>query len=103
MIYLISFTEGKMKKAIKAIAVILAAVGLAALSGCGEKYGKYADYVLTVPPGLSGMWQTSGRSDTGYEERINLDTYYIQNWSIWLDIWIIIKTIWVVLIGKGAY
>ena len=68
-----------------------------------EKYGKYADYVLTVPPGLSGMWQTSGRSDTGYEERINLDTYYIQNWSIWLDIWIIIKTIWVVLIGRGAY
>ena len=68
-----------------------------------KKYGNYADYVLSVQPGLSGMWQISGRSDTGYEERITLDTYYIQNWSIWLDIWIIIKTVWVVLIGKGAY
>ncbi|MBO5607361.1 MAG: undecaprenyl-phosphate galactose phosphotransferase WbaP [Treponema sp.] len=67
------------------------------------KYGDYADYVLTVKPGLSGMWQISGRSDTGYEERITLDTYYIQNWSIWLDIWIIIKTVWVVFRGKGAY
>lgn len=68
-----------------------------------EKYGKYAEYVFSVQPGLSGMWQISGRSDTGYEERITLDSYYIQNWSIWLDIWIIIKTIWVVIKGKGAY
>ncbi len=49
------------------------------------------------------MWQTSGRSDTEYEERIALDTSYIQNWSIWLDIWILIKTVWVVLKGRGAY
>ncbi|MCR5188160.1 MAG: undecaprenyl-phosphate galactose phosphotransferase WbaP [Treponema sp.] len=68
-----------------------------------KKYGKYKDYVLSVSPGLSGMWQISGRSDTGYEERISFDTYYIQNWSIWLDIWILIKTVWVVLRGKGAY
>ena len=67
------------------------------------KYGEYKDYVLSVSPGLTGMWQVSGRSDTGYEERITYDTYYIQNWSIWLDIWILIKTVWVVLIGKGAY
>ena len=68
-----------------------------------EKYGDYADFILSVTPGLSGMWQISGRSDTGYEERINLDTYYIQNWSTWFDMWIIIKTVWVVLNGKGAY
>ncbi|MBO4533060.1 MAG: undecaprenyl-phosphate galactose phosphotransferase WbaP [Treponema sp.] len=68
-----------------------------------EKYGQYKDYVLSVSPGLSGMWQTSGRSDTEYEERISLDSYYIQNWSIWLDIWILIKTVWVVLKGRGAY
>lgn len=67
------------------------------------KYGEYKDYVLSVSPGLTGMWQVSGRSDTGYEERISFDTYYIQNWSIWLDIWILIKTVWVVLKGKGAY
>ncbi|MCQ2590770.1 MAG: exopolysaccharide biosynthesis polyprenyl glycosylphosphotransferase, partial [Treponema sp.] len=68
-----------------------------------EKYGQYKDYVLSVLPGLSGMWQISGRSETSYEERIYYDTYYIQNWSVWLDIWILIKTVGVVLIGKGAY
>lgn len=68
-----------------------------------ERYGKKADYILSVLPGLSGMWQTSGRSDTAYEDRVTLDAYYIQNWSIWLDIWILIKTVWVVLAGKGAY
>ena len=68
-----------------------------------EKYGQHVDFILSVRPGLSGMWQISGRSDTGYEERVMLDTFYIQNWSIWLDIWIIVKTIWVVLKGKGAY
>ena len=67
------------------------------------KYGEDADYVLSVKPGLSGMWQISGRSDTGYEERVSLDSYYIQNWSIWLDLWILIKTAWVVVNGKGAY
>lgn len=68
-----------------------------------EKYGDNADYILSVTPGLSGMWQISGRSDTGYEERVYLDTFYIQSWSVWLDIWILIKTVWVVLKGKGAY
>lgn len=67
------------------------------------KYGDNAGYILSVTPGLSGMWQISGRSNTGYEERVNLDTYYIQNWSVWLDLWIILKTIWVVIKGKGAY
>jgi Undecaprenyl-phosphate galactose phosphotransferase WbaP len=70
-----------------------------------ENYG-YKDkknYVLSVKPGLSGMWQISGRSETGYEDRVMLDSYYIQNWSIWLDIWIIIQTVWVVLARKGAY
>lgn len=68
-----------------------------------DRYGDDTDYILSVTPGLSGMWQTSGRSDTEYEERITLDTYYIQNWSVWLDIWILIKTVWVVLCGHGAY
>ena len=68
-----------------------------------SRYGAKSPFILSVRPGLSGMWQISGRSDTGYEERITLDSYYIQNWSVWLDIWIIIKTFYVVLKGKGAY
>ena len=68
-----------------------------------EMYGDYKDFVLSVLPGISGMWQVSGRSDATYEERIVFDTYYIQNWSIWLDLWILIKTVYVVLRRKGAY
>lgn len=68
-----------------------------------NKYGSHKNYVISVAPGLSGMWQISGRSETSYEERVYYDTYYIQNWSVWLDIWILIKTVGVVLIGKGAY
>lgn len=68
-----------------------------------SKYGDAADYILSVKPGLSGMWQISGRNDASYEERVRLDSYYIQNWSVWLDMWIIIKTVGVVLNRKGAY
>jgi len=68
-----------------------------------KKFKDKADYILSVIPGLSGFWQISGRSDTDYEERVALDCYYIQNWSVWLDLWIIIKTIGVVVKGKGAY
>ena len=68
-----------------------------------KKYGDKFRYIFSVTPGLSGMWQISGRSSTGYEERVMLDTYYIQNWSIWLDIWIILQTALVVITRKGAY
>lgn len=66
------------------------------------RYGENFNYVFSVKPGLSGMWQVSGRSDTDYTERVAFDSYYIQNWSIWLDLWLIFKTIGVVLTGRGA-
>jgi len=68
-----------------------------------EKYGETFDYIFSVTPGLSGLWQISGRSSAGYDDRIILDTFYIQNWSVWLDIWIILQTCIVVITGKGAY
>jgi Undecaprenyl-phosphate galactose phosphotransferase WbaP len=68
-----------------------------------EKYGKdFALYTL-VRPGITGYWQTSGRSDTDYEERVALDSFYVRNWSVWLDIIILVKTPLVVLGGEGAY
>ena len=66
-------------------------------------YGKRAMNLLTVKPGITGLWQVSGRSDVSYEERVRLDMYYIRNWSIWLDIQIVFQTIIVVLKRKGAY
>jgi Undecaprenyl-phosphate galactose phosphotransferase WbaP len=67
------------------------------------KYGKSFDYIFSVRPGLTGLWQVSGRSDTDYAERVAFDTYYLQSWSVWLDLWVLLKTIGVVLRGKGAY
>lgn len=68
-----------------------------------HKYGKWGMNLFTVKPGLTGLWQISGRSDVNYEERIRLDMYYIRNWTIWLDIYILLSTIPAVLSRKGAY
>jgi Undecaprenyl-phosphate galactose phosphotransferase WbaP len=68
-----------------------------------EKYGSHYNLVSGVSPGVSGLWQVSGRSETDYEERVAYDTYYIQSWSVWLDLYIMFRTVGVVLGGKGAY
>jgi exopolysaccharide biosynthesis polyprenyl glycosylphosphotransferase len=68
-----------------------------------EAYGQWAMNLLTVRPGLTGLWQVSGRSDVPYEERVRLDMFYIRNYSLWLDLQLIFRTIPVVLSGKGAY
>ena len=68
-----------------------------------EKYGDYfADFCL-VPPGITGVWQVNGRSDTTYEERVQMDSWYVRNWSPWVDIVYLLKTFSVVIKGKGAY
>ncbi|MDR1443683.1 MAG: undecaprenyl-phosphate galactose phosphotransferase WbaP [Treponema sp.] len=67
------------------------------------KYGKDFDRIFSVKPGLTGLWQVSGRSDTNYSERVAFDTYYLQSWSVWLDLWVLLKTVSVVIKGKGAY
>lgn len=64
-----------------------------------DKYELYK----RVHPGITGLWQVSGRNDVTYAERVNLDAYYVRNWSVWLDIYILLRTIWVVMIGDGAY
>ena len=67
------------------------------------KYGPYIKDFYMVRPGVTGMWQTSGRSDTTYEERVQMDTRYVRNWNVWFDIVLIWRTIAVVLKHKGAY
>jgi Undecaprenyl-phosphate galactose phosphotransferase WbaP len=68
-----------------------------------ERYGEDYHRIFSVKPGLTGLWQVSGRSDTDYEERIAYDSYYLQSWSVWIDLWVVYKTIGVVFRGKGAY
>jgi len=68
-----------------------------------ERYADMFELYLLVRPGISGLWQISGRNDVTYAERVTLDTYYVRNWSVWLDVFILAKTVRVVLLGRGAY
>ena len=68
-----------------------------------EHYSSWQRRRLHIKPGLTGLWQVSGRSDIPFDEWVRLDLTYIENWSIWLDITILLKTVWIVLKGKGAY
>ena len=66
-------------------------------------YKQFDMNLLTVLPGITGVWQVSGRSDISYNERVRLDMYYIRNWSIWLDLQLLFQTIPAVLKSRGAY
>ena len=68
-----------------------------------ERYSDEVDYYLLSKPGMTGLWQVSGRSDVDYETRVYLDAWYVKNWSMWNDIAILFKTIGVVLKKDGAY
>jgi lipopolysaccharide/colanic/teichoic acid biosynthesis glycosyltransferase len=68
-----------------------------------EKYQPWQRKRFAIPPGLTGWWQVSGRSNKPMHLHTEDDLYYIQNYSIWLDLQIIVRTIWVVLIGKGSF
>jgi exopolysaccharide biosynthesis polyprenyl glycosylphosphotransferase len=71
-----------------------------------QKYGESARILFTVKPGLTGLWQVSGRNDVSYEERTRLDAEYIERWNIWRDIVILSKTAWMMLrksSNSGAY
>jgi len=68
-----------------------------------DYYGEYRAYYLEAKPGMTGLWQISGRNDVSYERRVYLDAWYVKNWSLWYDIIILFKTIGVVLAKRGAY
>jgi len=68
------------------------------------KYGRHQLDLLTVKPGITGLWQVSGRSNLSYDERVSLDMYYIRNYSVWLDLQILfVQTLPAVVFGRGAY
>ncbi len=67
------------------------------------RYNQWGINLLTVRPGITGLWQVSGRSDVSYEDRVRMDMHYIRNWTIWLDLQLLWQTIPAVLKGRGAY
>lgn len=60
-------------------------------------------YTRACAPGITGLWQVSGRNNLSYDQRVHCDRYYICNWSIWMDVLILARTVPVVLGRKGAY
>ena len=66
-----------------------------------DDMGSYAATILRVNPGMTGWWQVLGRHNTSFQKRLQMDEYYISNWSIWMDVYIFFKTVGVVLFGKG--
>lgn len=70
-----------------------------------HKYGHHMDKVLTIRPGITGLWQVSGRNDIPYPLRVQMDVYYVNFRNFWLDLWLIVKTIGVIVFPKnnGAY
>jgi len=68
-----------------------------------ERYGENIREYYMVPPGITGIWQVNGRSDTSYKERVAMDTWYVRNWSVWIDLVYLFKTVKTVFTGKGAY
>ena len=68
-----------------------------------SKYGSDASQLLTVKPGLGGMWQVSGRSNTSYPERVAMDMRYIDSRSLWLDLKLLVLTALTIIRWRGAY
>jgi Undecaprenyl-phosphate galactose phosphotransferase WbaP len=67
-----------------------------------DNMGSYSDTILRVNPGMTGWWQVLGRHQTSFQKRLQMDEYYISNWSLWMDTYIFLKTILVVFFGKGV-
>jgi len=67
-----------------------------------EKIGKDLDTILMVRPGITGLWQVSGRSDVDFRSRVKLDVWYIRNWNLWMNFVILLKTARTVLSRGGA-
>lgn len=66
-------------------------------------YGDHIGDYFAMKPGITGLWQVSGRNDVEYDQRVNLDKHYVNHWSFWNDIVILFKTVGVILFRKGAY
>ena len=67
-----------------------------------EDMGIYYDIIIKMKPGLTGMWQTHGRSDVDFEDRLALDEYYYRNYNLWLDVTLLVKTVRTMLGGSHS-
>ncbi len=72
------------------------------LSRESAKIGTAQSEILRVPPGITGPWQVAGRSSISFKERVQMDDYYVRNWSVWLDLIILARTVKILIFGQGG-
>lgn len=65
--------------------------------------GDTSGLILMTRPGITGFWQVSGRSAISFKERLMMDCWYVRNWSVWIDFYLLLKTVEIVILRKGAY
>jgi lipopolysaccharide/colanic/teichoic acid biosynthesis glycosyltransferase len=65
--------------------------------------GEAKSEILRVPPGITGLWQVSGRDQATFDQRVEMDVYYVHDWSVWLDIVLLARTVRALFVDKGAY
>ncbi len=68
-----------------------------------EEVGEAQEEILRVPPGITGPWQVAGRNQASFEDRVQMDAHYVRDWSVWLDLVLLARTVRTVVLGKGAY
>lgn len=68
-----------------------------------KRFGPSGEVILSVRPGITGYWQVNGRQTVSFEEHVAMDVYYVENWSLWMDLGIVLKTPRKVISGEGAY
>ena len=68
-----------------------------------ERMSEFVETIVKAPPGITGLWQVSGRNKLTFEQRLRLDEYYVRNWSLWMDVVVLVKTIGAVMRRDGAY
>jgi Undecaprenyl-phosphate galactose phosphotransferase WbaP len=68
-----------------------------------DKIGSVRGEILRVPPGITGPWQVAGRNDISFSERVQIDAYYVRDWSVWLDLVLLARTVEILVFGRGSY
>jgi lipopolysaccharide/colanic/teichoic acid biosynthesis glycosyltransferase len=68
-----------------------------------KEIGMAQSEILRVRPGITGPWQVAGRNETSFHSRVEMDAHYVHNWSVWLDVVLLARTLKIVLLSRGAY
>lgn len=96
-------TKAGRRRSVWKLRTVIASLALSGVFLASEEIRMTQNEILRVSPGITGPWQVSGRNHTSFGGRVEMDAYYVRNWSVWLDLILLARTAKVVLFGRGAY